>query len=553
MLARMVCMFASPTQLNDSKDRESRSQDTVRLTTDVEGGLVATERLRDAEVVDETPFRILLIGDWSGRANRQMFASSEELAGWRPLTVDRDNLDQLMERLGVTLVLPVAKESSETIKVSFNCLDDFHPDRLFRRLEIFEDLRRLRTKLINPLTFAEAVREIRESPNPPATSYPAAPTTPAVARESSTKSVAAPGLLDQILEGDSAEAASEISPDTSPQISEFVRAIVQPHLMPNIEPDQERLIGSVDNKTTESLRALLHHPDFQALEASWRALDLLVTRLDTSSQLEVSLLDISWEEFKADLNVNSDLRDSAIHKLLVEETVETPGATPWAVIAANYMFDLTELDSAVVERLALIAQEAGAPLIGGSTAHLLGCESLVETPDPDDWNQSKQDVPESLAGMGKTLSASYLGFALPRFLLRLPYGKETDPCEELDFEELAQDEGKLRHDSFLWANPSFAVAYVLAKAFASAGSDKRPGDFQNIEGLPLYVNKREGESEILPCAEVLLTVRAAQRIIDMGLIPLLSMKDTDTIRVGLIQSIAGTHLAGRWDSGLKVY
>jgi len=42
-------------------------------------------------------------------------------------------------------------------------------------------------------------------------------------------------------------------------------------------------------------------------------------------------------------------------------------------------------------------------------------------------------------------------------------------------------------------------------------------------------------------------VRAAKEIIDRGLMPLLSMKGSDTIRLGMFQSIAGTRLRGRWD------
>ena len=51
--------------------------------------------------LDETPFRVALIGDWSGRVNRSLFASSGELAASRPLAIDRDNLDRVLSKLGV--------------------------------------------------------------------------------------------------------------------------------------------------------------------------------------------------------------------------------------------------------------------------------------------------------------------------------------------------------------------------------------------------------------------------------------------------------------------
>ena len=96
------------------------------------------------------------------------------------------------------------------------------------------------------------------------------------------------------------------------------------------------------------------------------------------------------------------------------------------------------------------------------------------------------------------------------------------------------------------SNPTFAVAYLLAEGFSKNGWDFRSSDALEIAGLPLHIYKRDGESEIKPCAEALLTVRAAKEIIDRGLMPLLSMKESDTIRLGMFQSIAGTPLRGRW-------
>jgi hypothetical protein len=57
-----------------------------------------------------------------------------------------------------------------------------------------------------------------------------------------------------------------------------------------------------------------------------------------------------------------------------------------------------------------------------------------------------------------------------------------------------------------------------------------------------------GSPEVKPCAEVLLTLQAAERMIAQGLMPLLTMKGTDTVRVGMFQSIADppAPLEGRW-------
>ena len=173
--------------------------------TDVDGELVATMEEADARPSDEVPFRVLLVGDWSGRGNRDLSASSQELSAWRPLLVDRDNLDQLIARLGVKLHIPLTGDGSQSLAISFNTLDDFHPDRLLKRLEIFDQLRRTRERLSNPRTFAAAAAEMREWTEPAPAGSPRLTPAPAVKpEESPAVGPAAEGnLLDQILAGGS--------------------------------------------------------------------------------------------------------------------------------------------------------------------------------------------------------------------------------------------------------------------------------------------------------------------------------------------------------------
>src|SRR5215472_4926358 len=90
----------------------------------------------------------------------------------------------------------------------------------------------------------------------------------------------------------------------------------------------------------------------------------------------------------------------------------------------------------------------------------------------------------------KLPEASYAGLALPRFLLRLPYGKETDPAELFDFEEMPQSTA---HEDYLWGNPAFVCAALLAQAFSKEGWRMRPGTIRQIDGLPLHAYQENGE------------------------------------------------------------
>ena len=131
-----------------------------------------------------------------------------------------------------------------------------------------------------------------------------------------------------------------------------------PYLTPDIEADQDQLIAAVDARIAGNMNAILHHPDFQALESAWRALDFLVNRLETGTYLKLYLLDISFAEFKADLHSNENFRSTAPNKLLVDQTVGTSGGVQWAVIIGNYTFDLAGGDLRSVEPISMIAREA---------------------------------------------------------------------------------------------------------------------------------------------------------------------------------------------------
>ena len=218
--------------------------------------------------------------------------------------------------------------------------------------------------------------------------------------------------------------------------------------LPGEDPQRAELVGHVDAAIGELMEAILHHPEFQALEASWRGIYFLVSQLDTGRDLEIYLLDFAKEELASDLKSSEDLSRTILYKAMVEETVQTPGASPWALLAANYLFGLESGDIESLGRVAKIASVAGAPFVAAAGASLIGCESFAATRDPDDWSLGGGTaVSQAWEAVRHLPEASSLGLILPRFLLRLPYGKESDPIESLPFEELSTPP---EHEHYLW-------------------------------------------------------------------------------------------------------
>lgn len=491
----------------------------------------------------ETPFRIAIFGDFSGRASRGVFDPGSALIARRPVLVDRDNFDEVLAGMGVEIHVPVAGKDSPPVAIRFTELDDFHPDTIFERLEVFQALRDTRTKLDDPRTFAKAAEEVRSWAKNEIVPEPLEEDT---ARPSQTSEIPAGDIFDQVLdktEGSVRHAKPEL--DLS-DLSGFLRKIVQPYLVPKADPEQEELVAVVDKATAELMSTIMHHPDFQAIESAWRGVHFLVSGLQTDAELKLYLVDISKDELAVDLNATEDLRITSLYKVLLEKNSETAEKTPWAVVAGNYTFTRTREDAQFLGRMAKISSLARAPFISAAHATVLGCESFDTLPDPDDWKYVS-DVEDGKAweALRKLPESSYIGLALPRFLLRLPYGEETDPTEAFCFEEMPiQPE----HESYLWGNPSFACVYLLGQAFSHYGWNLRPGAVLDINGLPLHVYKEQGESKTKPCAEMISTDRAVEIILDKGFMPFISFLNQDTIRLVRFQSIAdpATHLAGRW-------
>jgi type VI secretion system protein ImpC len=256
----------------------------------------------------------------------------------------------------------------------------------------------------------------------------------------------------------------------------------------------------------------------------------MVRAVDTGSQLKLYLIDVSEAELASDLSATDDLRQTQTWRILVEETVET-GGDAWSVVAGNYTFARTVADAEILGRLAKIMSFAGAPFLGEA--------------DPANAATDAEEGARHWERLRRLPEASWIGLAMPRLLLRLPYGKKTAQVDSFDFEEMPEVP---EHQKYLWGNPAFTCAQVLAEQFANEGWQMRPGAHVQIDGLPLHIYKEDDEQRSKPCAEVLLTDRDIDWILDEGYMPLACVRDTDAVRLIRFQSISKppSRLSGRW-------
>jgi type VI secretion system protein ImpC len=424
---------------------------------------------------ESEPMRLLVLGDFSGKPSGERPPLPS-----RPVhRVDIDNIDAVARRLEPRVSLPAGD-------VRFQETDDFHPDRLYARLDRFERLRAARAQ--PPAQDDDQLARLLGRP-PESRPAPAAPAT---------------------------------------GIDALIRDAVAPHIVKDTSARTAAHVAAVDAAIAEEMRALLHAPAFQALEASWRGLRWLASGLELDDNLQLHLLDVTRDELLADIvAAQGKLADTAIYRTVVDRARTAADRHVWSALVGLFQFGPSDADVGLLAALGLIASRAGGPWLAGADL-ALAAEAAASTGWP---------------ALRRSEAAPWIALAAPRVLLRLPYGKRSDPIEAFAFEEFV---GPPVHDQFLWGHASLALALLIGRGFTARGWDMEPGDERELDDLPAYTFVEDGEPRMQPCAERFLNEREADALLRAGLVPIASRRDRNAVVAVRVQSVADPPAALAW-------
>nr|WP_238529762.1 type VI secretion system contractile sheath large subunit [Pseudooceanicola batsensis] len=464
-----------------------------------------------------------IFGDFTGRASRGLRETGPALAARRAIPLDVDTVEEVIEGFATTLTLPIGKDGAG-IEVGLKELDDLHPDELYDNIPIFDELAGLRQQL-GMGSMADKAKERLKA-------WGEAHGTPVrLPKHSAGTSVPANLKLSdfQALIGDTGGQLSTAGP-----LDDLIARIVGPHIVKAPDAGTEAMLAAVDEALSSAMRLVLHHPDVQALEAQWRSLDLLARRIETDTTLEIVLYDISAEELAIDLAAQEDLAESGLYGLLTNVLDPEEGDGGFSALFGLYTFEETPPHAELLARIGQVARHVDAPFFAAVTPAYL--------------DTAREDRHPLVAGawdaLRATPEAAYLGLASPRVLLRLPYGRKSEPCHAFDFEEFTPQEGL---SGMLWANPAVVVAILLAATYTQDGKAMEPGSVMSLGDMPFhYVTDRYGDQVALPCTERNLTADPVQHTLARGFMPVVSVKGRNEVRLGSFRSLAGTPIAGSW-------
>lgn len=489
---------------------------------------------------DDVPFNILLLGNWSG----VQADLTDDFSKLKPTEINRDNFEDVMGKLAVKVDLDFGETAETRISLEFRELDDFHPDQIFQRLPLFSDLRDIRQRLVNPKTYEDAAREVRswivdnaETDND--VSEPQDFSAPLRANQSGN-------LLDEILGQGNHPLDSQSRKGSETELDSFINNIVKPHLIHTDTDEQSNLLVIVDEIISDSMRKILHHPEFQSLESAWRGLYFMIRRTETSTDLKIFLLNISQTQLADNLKSVNSLTDSEVYKVISQDDDFNYVDNPWTIIGGDYNFALNVDDAATLIRLAEIAGKIEAPFISSIAPEMFGFKSFGTANDLVTWNIAEDSTENKLWTVLRSIpEAANLGLTVSRFLSRLPYGEKTDPTETFYFEEFSETP---LHENYLWSNSIFIIVSLLAQTYSHHGWDISKNFSADVSGMLIHNYQEDTELKAKSSTEIYLSQSKCNLITEQGLMPLISFKDTDAVRIMSLQSIAypTKPLNGRW-------
>ena len=288
-------------------------------------------------------------------------------------------------------------------------------------------------------------------------------------------------------------------------------------------------IAQIDETITAQLNEIMHAPEFQQMEASWRGLHYLVMNTETGTMLKLRLMNVTKAELLSDMEKATEFDQSALFKKVYEEEYGTFGGNPFTVLVGDYEFGRHPQDIATLEKLSSVAAAAHAPFIASASPKLFDMDSFTELGIPRDLAKGFESTElVKWRSFRESEDSRYIVLTLPHVLLRLPYGPDTVPVEGFDFRE---DVDGRDHRKYLWGSSAYALAQRVNNAFAlykwcAAIRGVEGGGL--VEGLPAHTFKTDEGDIALKCpTEIAITDRRENELNNLGFISILHRKGTD--------------------------
>ena len=339
----------------------------------------------------------------------------------------------------------------------------------------------------------------------------------------------APSLLDEIVTATKLKPKDEAYSLAKKGVEALIAQLVEPgrKVEKVSKATVDEMIAEIDKKLSLQVDAILHHPEFQKLESSWRSLNFLVDKTDFRENIRLELLNVSKEDLLEDFEDAPEVTKSGLYKTVYTAEYGQFGGKPYGNIIADYEFGPGPQDIKLLQHVASVASMAHAPFIAAAGPEFFGLEDFNGLPNVKDL-KSTFEGPQYIKwnSFRESEDSRYVSLTLPRFLLRLPYGPDTKPVKTFNYEE----DVSASHEDYLWGNTAFAFATRITDSFAKyrwCTNIIGPLGGGAVEDLPVHQFESMGAIQTKIPTEVLVSDRREFELAEEGFISLAMRKGSD--------------------------
>lgn len=339
-------------------------------------------------------------------------------------------------------------------------------------------------------------------------------------------------LLDQVVDESRVARSDTERARARDLISELVAQVLDGTVVMsnNLSATLDARVAELDSLISKQLSEIMHNPEFQKMESTWRGLHYLCKQTSTGEMLKIKVLNATKKDLVRDFNNAIDFDQSALFKKVYEEEFGTFGGAPFGALIGDYEISRQPEDMYFIEQMSHVAAAAHAPFISAASAEMLGLESFADLGKPRDLAKVFDTLEYAKwKSFRESEDSRYVGLTVPRFLGRLPYNpKEGTATEGFNFVEEVNGSD---HSKYLWVNTAYAFAARLTNAFESFGWCAAIRGVEGgglVEDLPTHTFKTDDGEVALKCpTEIAITDRREKELSDLGFIPLVHCKNAD--------------------------
>ncbi len=433
----------------------------------------------------ELPFRILVIGDFSLDEQSEYFETQQ------PIEITHESLNAILNGFDLKLTLQVVDRISGSgedmlrLEIPIRSIQDFSPLQIANHVAVFAKFKKFRdilTKLSSNSAGSELV-ELLES----------------LGNEKQIN-----GLLKSL--------------DVSYEDGQLLKALERDTL--------NFLISDIDDRLSQQMDEILHHPSVRELESSWKALAFLLERTDFRENIVIEILNVSKQALIDDFEDVPETIQSNLYQTVYSSEFGQFGGRPYSCILGNYIFGPAAPDIALLQKITNVASMSHAPFITAAGSEFFDIDNYSQLTRVRNFAANFQQ-PKFMkwVSLRESEDSRYLGLTLPGFILRQAFDEINKANIWFPYNESflkTQQKG-------LWGNSCFAFATRLVDSFAkyrwcSNITGKPDGE---VAGLHLTGHASQASKLGKIPTQILIPDRRDSELAAYGFIPLSVHKGDD--------------------------